>query len=263
MQNLNELKLEYKNNRIHLGDLWFHRPDKIHIFLSKLKFDLPPVVLIERCLVLIAKTIAELKSEDKLAEITFKTLDFAVQNILHQPRDCIINYSTAIGLRQFNKEVDDTRDLLFIHFTPNDSISKPKKRLDQIKAMRSCAMSFLKMIELTEVGKIKEPKYLVGVTNVEMANFAIKNGFGRLEDKRREQIAQKLLRSKNLFARFTYQQNIRLRDSTLNTVVYVESEQLKSASFKQKLIKIQSDSERLIDGMTQKTKPPHTPPDCL
>jgi hypothetical protein len=85
------VSLEYRKKRYHVGDFWWHSPERKHIFLSELKFNLPTIMVKERMSVLIAKKIAELKSENKIANLLFVTLDFIVQNILQQPRDCIIN----------------------------------------------------------------------------------------------------------------------------------------------------------------------------
>ncbi len=77
--------LTLKKGRYHIGDLWWHSPEQKHIWLSNLKFNLPTILIKERASVLIAKRIAELKSDSKVANTLFKSMDFVVQNVLQQP----------------------------------------------------------------------------------------------------------------------------------------------------------------------------------
>jgi hypothetical protein len=247
-----DLVLEYKKRRYHVGDFWWHSPERMHINLSELKIDLTPVLVMEKAAVLVAKKIAELKSENNIANLLFVTLDYIVQNILQQPRDCIINYSTSIGLKRFNKEINETKDVWFIHFTPNDMISKPKDAALQVKAMGSLAKSLLELIKLIEDDTLIAPQYLLGITNLEMADFAQKYGFNTTEDIQRALIHQRIFRSKNRITKSYHQNSLRIHDATLNSVVYLKTDDLLSEGFREKLVKTIERSDMIYKRLITK-----------
>ncbi len=128
-------------------------------------------------------------------------------------------------------------------------ISKPKSRIDQIKAMRSCANSFLEMINLVENETLVALQYLLGVTNLEMAEFALKYSFKSMDDKERAKIHQRVFRSTNLISKTLHTQNLKIHDSTLNTVVYLEFPNLLTAEFKPRLIKTIETSDQLLQRL--------------
>jgi hypothetical protein len=237
--------IQKKNNRYFIDDFWWHRPDPIHKALSRLPFPLPPITTSERASVLLSKAVTQNKDTNKFADGFFKTSDFIIQNLLKQPRDCIIYYSNSIGMAKFQQQIEDTNDLCFIHFTPNDQISKPKRKIDQIKAVQSCGMSFLKLID----SGCQMPKYLIGVSNTEMTEFATRYGFTILPDPTRVRIEAKSTNSKAKPIQLFYKKWLKLYDDTINTVVYLESSNLHDPAFRQKIVEMVQKTNLLIERM--------------
>jgi hypothetical protein len=103
--------------------------------------------------------------------------------------------------------------------------------------MRSCAKSLLEVINLVEDGTLVAPQYLLGITNLEMANFAQKYGFEIAEDFQRARINQRIFRSRNSITKFINKGSLRIHDATLNSVVYLKFEDLLATEFREKLTK--------------------------
>lgn len=237
--------IQKKNNRYFIDDFWWHKPDPIHRALSKLPFPLSPITTSERASVLLSKAVTQNKDTNKFADGFFRTSDFIIQNLLRQPRDCIIYYSNNIGMAKFRHTVEDTEDLCFIHFTPNDQISKPKRKIDQIKAVQSCGLSFLKLID----SGCLMPKYLIGVSNTEMTEFATRYDFAILPDPIRTRIERKANSSNSSPLRIFYKKWLKVYDDTINTVVYLESSKLQDPAFRLKVVEMVQKTSMLIQRL--------------